>query len=775
LTAFFYAPLLLGLRTFPDGDFTHHFLPFSLFQQQELLAGRLPLWNPYTYSGHPFLADVQAAVFYPLSNLLLALTLPLTDPAARLYFLQIEALVQVALGGWFTYLLVRRLTQRHDAGLIAGVCFAFSGYLTGYPPVQLAVLRTAIWLPLILWTLLHAVATPRRWGWWLAVGAVAAVSFLAGHTQTFLYIGYASLAWLLVLIGAQWRRLWRGGDGLATVGGVLLAAVVFLGLSAAQLLPSLEFAQLSVRANVEYAYVSGGFPLQDTWQMLLPGVLTVYSPLYVGVIGLGLAFVAVAAAVLRADWRTVVTTGDDRTVAKLRERTGVIFFGALAVVALLLAYGDNGWLYPLAYRWAPGFDLFRGQERAAFLVAFGLSVLAGYGLLAARLLPVTVRGWLATLYAGLVIGGVYLFGLLWQLPGRTAIGQGRFLLLAALAVGLAAGFALLLRLPGWSRERTLLIGLLAFANLFWANYTTNLGEFGPARKVVVAPEVAAVADALFSTQSREVAEDRRGEEAQPAPGRVYNEFRAYEDYAMRVGVEDVWGSSPLRLARYARLFDAFPLDRMWRLLGVTHVLTWRRELFGPTTLLGEFPQATDTTYLHRLAETNPRAWVAPAAVVASDDDAVAQLADHGFDLERTAILASEADLATFREAPALPGRAGGRCARHSAPDPARAGRVHCHSRKRRAGAAAHQRELAAGLAYRRPCVAGRRQPAADRPAAHQPDLARRADPGGARHVRPDLPARQRALRVVARRRDAGLARPRRPLCRVASDPHPERK
>jgi hypothetical protein len=536
--------------------------------------------------------------------------------------------------------------------------------------VQLAVLRTAIWLPLILWALLHAVATPRRWGWWLAVGMAAAVSFLAGHSQTFLYIGYASLAWLLVLIGAQWRRLWRGGDGLATVGGGLLAAVVFLGLSAPQLLPSLEFAQLSVRANVEYAYVSGGFPLQDTWQMLLPGVLTVYSPLYVGVIGLGLAFVAMGAAVLRADWRPVVSGGvrgegrgafdaierDLSNASMASHRTGVIFFLALAAVALLLAYGGNGWLYPLAYRWAPGFDLFRGQERAAFLAAFGLSVLAGYGLLAARLLPVTLRGWLATLYAGLVIGGVYLFGLLWQLPGRTAIGQGSFLLLATLAIGLAAGFALLLRLPGWSRERTLLIGLLAFANLFWANYTTNLGEFGPARKVVVAPEVAAVADALLSTQRREGAEGRSEEEVQPAPGRVYNEFRAYEDYAMRAGVEDVWGSSPLRLARYARLFEEFPLDRMWRLLGVTHVLTWRRELFGPTTLLGEFPQATDTTYLHRLAEANPRVWVAPEVVVASDDEAVALLADHAFDLERTAILAPEANLATFPEAAQLPGR-----------------------------------------------------------------------------------------------------------------------
>ena len=92
----------------------------------------------------------------------------------------------------------------------------------------------------------------------------AAVSFLAGHSQTFLYIGYASLAWLLVLIGAQWRWLRQGGDGLAVLGGVLLALVIFFGLSAPQLLPSLEFAQLSVRADVDYAYVSGGFPLQDT-------------------------------------------------------------------------------------------------------------------------------------------------------------------------------------------------------------------------------------------------------------------------------------------------------------------------------------------------------------------------------------------------------------------------------------------------------------------------------------------------------------------------------
>ena len=56
-------------------------------------------------------------------------------------------------------------------------------------------------------------------------------------------------------------------------------------------------------------------------------------------------------------------------------------------MALLLSYGGNGFLYPLFYRLAPGWNLFRGQERVAYLVALGLSVLAGYGVRPIHLLP----------------------------------------------------------------------------------------------------------------------------------------------------------------------------------------------------------------------------------------------------------------------------------------------------------------------------------------------------------------------------------------------------
>jgi hypothetical protein len=628
LSALFYVPVLLGLRSFPDGDFTHHFLPFSMFQQQELLAGRLAVWNPYTYAGHPFLADVQAAVFYPLSNLLLALTLPWTDAGARLYFLQVEVVLHVALAGLFTYVLVYELTRSHWGGLAAGIAFAFSGYLSGYPPAQLAVLRTAIWLPLLLFLLLRIVQRPWQWRWPLAGGVTLAMAFLAGHSQTFLFLAYAAGAWTLLLMATRWRTLaWRERGQMFL--SLCAAALLALGLSAAQLLPSVEFAGLSVRASVDYAFVAGGFPLQDTWQMLLPAVLTVYSPLYVGVIGLGLAFLGT--------WfvwqRGARTPGDGGW--SLSPRAGAAFFLGLSLVALLLSYGGNGFLYALFYSFAPGWNLFRGQERAAYLVAFGLAALGGYGALAIEVMPQRRRAWWATVFAALVIAGAYVFGLLWQLGGRTAIGEGQFLLIAALTVTLASVFAVMLRTGGWSRRRWLWLLGLSVANLFVVSMGTNAAEGGPQRRVLLAPEAAAVQVAVQSAVTPAPG-DASAEDA--LGGRVYNEFRAYEDYGMRVGVEDVWGSSPLRLARYAALFEEFPLDRMWRLLGVEHVLTWRKELFGPSELLGEFPQATDTTYLHRLKGQNPRGWLVSEVWQASDKEALAHLADHQFDLDAVALL-----------------------------------------------------------------------------------------------------------------------------------------
>jgi hypothetical protein len=171
---------------------------------------------------------------------------------------------------------------------------------------------------------------------------------------------------------------------------------------------------------------------------------------------------------------------------------------------------------------------------------------------------------------------------------------------------------------------------LTIANLVWANVGTNAFPGTPQDRVRMAPEVMAVMEAVAATRF-----------GSGMAGRVYNEYRVYDDYGMTTGVEDVWGSSPLRVARYAALFDEFPLDRMWQLLGVQHVLTWRRELFGPSELLAEFPYATDTTYLHRLPTPNPRAWFVTEVRVVDDVYTLEMLADHSLDLTQVALLGPE--------------------------------------------------------------------------------------------------------------------------------------
>ncbi|MBX3051470.1 MAG: YfhO family protein [Caldilineaceae bacterium] len=603
LAGLFYAPSLLGLRTFPDGDFTHHFLPFSLFQQSEWLAARwLPVWNPYTYAGHPFLADIQAAVFYPLGNLLLLLTLPFTSPGARLYFLQAEAALHIALAGFFTHLLVQRLTGKRQAAFIAGLLFALSGYLTGYPPLQTAILRTAIWLPLILWLLVRAFDEPLRWRWWLGVSAAWATAFLAGHPQTFLHLSYTVVGWMGMLL---WQSfLTQRHRQQTTIRPSLLATRILatclltFAFSAAQLLPSLEFTRQSVRASVDYAYVSGGFPVQDIWQMLFPGVLTQFSPLFIGIPGLFLALLS---------------------LGRVKSARHSLFFVLLSFLALLLSFGNNGFLYSIFYRLAPGWDLFRGQERAAFLVAFGLSVLAGYGMAGLPEMRTNTRKLAGAVLIALISGGLFLFGFVWQWEGRGALPNKEFLRVALLSGLIGLAVVWLLWQKKWETRHGWALAALGVASLLWANGGTNVDSADPAHKTRLAPEVAAV-------------------QALADGARVYNEYRVYEDYGMSIAAEDVWGSSPLRLARYAALFDNFPLDRMWRLLGVETVLTWRRELPIPSDLIAEFPQATDTTFLHRLVAANPRAWLVQNVQIADDAAALALLADHNFDLNKTALL-----------------------------------------------------------------------------------------------------------------------------------------
>ncbi len=612
-------PNLANRGSFPEGDFADQFYAFGVYEAKRLFSGQLPLWNPYTFSGHPFLADVQSAIFYPISLATLLLSLPW---GFSLFALELEAIFHFFLASLFTYLLAKRLLRDRRAALVSSLVFTFGGYLTSYPSQQLAILETDIWLPLIL--LLLDISLERLKASSLSVnfspsvvllpitfaGLAFGLALLAGHSQSAMYVFYVSAIYFAFRAWTN-RVRWR-----PAVTAFVIFALLGFGLAAAQLLPSLEYMRLSSRAQASYNEMSGGFPRQDPIQLLLPGSVSVMSPLYVGILPLFLA-----------------------CLAPLLKRTReVIFWTCLALGALLLSFGGNTFVYSLFYLFAPGFALFRSQERAAFVFSFSMALLAGYGVrLLAQAMPkpakarfyvfyrfVTCLSWGAL---GLVFLTFYGFVDTGQVAGSafsTALERSILLvILLTLSLGL-----LYLRLRRMVREQ-LLVGVfvaIIIFDLFTINWKNNFQRVRPEEQY--GPTV--LTQILQS--DKEVF-------------RVYNEWRLPGNYGCVYGLEDIWGASPLYVGRYEELVYKLPIERVWQLLNVKYVITWRKVLVPGTEVLYEEPKELDTTYLHRLDEYWPRAYVVhQIEVIEKDEKVLERMREPEFDPQRVAILPHSPDL-----------------------------------------------------------------------------------------------------------------------------------
>lgn len=598
---------LPGIRaSFPAGDFVDQFYAFSVHEMRELQAGRLPLWGPYAFAGHPFLADVQSAIFYPIS-LVFSLIAAFVLGRYPLTWLMLEAAVHFLLAGVFTYALGRRLFHHRGAALIAALTFTYGGYLTGYPPLQLAVLETNIWLPLVLLLLDRAIfSQSRAVGWAAAAGLVWGVAILAGHPQSVMYLSYVALLFAAV-------RLWWAGLTWRRAAPVLLAPVIALGLAAAQWSPSLQYMQLSVRASATYEALAGGFPYHDLAQFVVPSVLTLWSPLYVGILPLALAGVAL---IYLAN-RDGVGSAKLQPLSTLSNRM-LLFWAALAAVALILSLGGGTPLFRVFYAVVPGFDLFRSQERAAYVVSFALAMLAGYGYLALESHELKRAGrWL--LVAGALALAAAAVVLADTLPAEAWIAHG------AIAFGFAVMAGAWLR---WSprlsaRRRLVLAVALIAADLWLANGSVNL----------VPPY--ALSEAYPPSILEPILQDT-GE------FRVRNEWRLPSNYGFVYQIEDTWGASPLHLQTYNDLWFALDEERRWDFLGIKYVISWyggdkpQRE----TEVLAQLPISdTEITFLHRLAEPPPLTWLARHVEVMPNSMArLGWLGNEGFAIHEAVVL-----------------------------------------------------------------------------------------------------------------------------------------
>jgi hypothetical protein len=587
--------------SFPSGDFYNQFYAFARYEHDRLWSGEIPLWNPYTFGGHPFLADVQAAVFYPPSLLTMLMSGPGTLSPQ---WLIVEAIAHLGLAAVFTYLFVRRLTgglgraASVSASVLSAVTFALGGYLTGYPPLQLAILETQVWLPLVL-LLIDVGLSRRSWTYVVSAGAVWGMSLLAGHPQSAMYVFYCTAAYAFF---CSWRR--RLPWTWVIVAQLCWAGIGF-GLAAVHLVPGWEFWRLSVRTELGYQELAGGLGWLDLVQYVLPGTVTTWSPVYVGILGLSLAVGACLSVC--------------RTVKGLEDkRAETLFWAVLALMGLLLSLGDKGIVYRVFYRVAPGFRLFRSQERAIYVTGFSLAVLAGYGWSGlsagwprARMSRL-VNGILWTLAA--LAGGTLV--VIWiQAAGGQEVEPWREGLLCLFL--LAVGGLIALRVFRENRRlgRLLFLGLVA-VDLILVNAGTNLSP-GPA------------SERIYDDAWLQPVLD------QPSRFRIVNDFGLPGNAGCWLQEEDMAGASPLRLQSHRIMMDALPRWRLWEMFDVAYVITWEHDLPGPFAARRVAMQgdewAKDTVYVHHLEKDFARVWIVHQAQYKTGIAALEAMADPGFD------------------------------------------------------------------------------------------------------------------------------------------------
>jgi hypothetical protein len=392
-------------------EFVAFYYANAAYQAERIADGSFPLWNPYDHVGDPFFANLETAPFYPLRLLIMWIAGENWD----LQTYQFEIALHYWLASLMMYLWLRLIVQRPTAALIGAILFAYGGYLTGYPMLQVNILASHIWLPLILIGI-HLSVT--RNGWVIWGGAISgigvALSLLGGFPQTTMQITYLSLAYLAYL---GWQQRLAGWTILARMA---LFGVIGAGLSAIQLIPTAELIPQTARVLEQGFFAKGnGYTPSFLLQTLYPEAFG-FPAYYVSIIGLILAIGAVLA------------------------RRGPFWIGMIAI-GVLLSLGGNTIVYDFFYVFIPGFSVFRGQERIASVVSFAVVMLATLqvdALLQGAILP---RFRLLIYGAAGLLGAVFCFGgAILLLQGDSTLGNAALqgFGFAAFMAGLAAiGYA----------------------------------------------------------------------------------------------------------------------------------------------------------------------------------------------------------------------------------------------------------------------------------------------------------------------------------------------
>lgn len=643
------------------------------FYTDAVRSGTFPLWDPLVLGGLPFVEGMHGDIFYPFS-----LAFFFLDP---LTFWTWKMAGHVFLAGVFAYLWLRRgLELRRGPAMFGGLVFMMGADLVSlvYPGGDGKLFVSAL-APLVFLLVERCMKHRRLADFALFALGIALVMFTSHMQLAYFTVWGVSLYALFraVRIG----RAEGAGKGGALFGAFALAGVLGVGAAAVQFAPPLGYLQdWSQRADKTEAETRDAYAYATSYSLHPEEIMALLVPEFVG-----------------DNARTETRAGNTywgRNPFKLNhEYAGFVplllapilflrrrdarawFFAGLAVLSLVYALGANTPLFRLFYL-VPGVSLFRAPSLIIFL--YGLSV-ATLGALALQRMLDWASGEDAdrravTRYLGSALAALGVLALLAAAGSFTALWQS--ILYADMPAQKLS--ALQANLPNIQLGFWLTFFLALLVAAVW--HGLSRGVLGPVLALWIVIVVAAVdeyrvgrpfvrATVLlnrFGTDPVMLQPDEsiRFLQDRQAAGEV---FRVYDlgpllgraTYGSNIlaihGIEQVGGHHGNELRHYDRLIG-----------GDDHVPNAIRrspDAAGATAGTEDFSvlQRTNTAYLvspqqlqhpmmeevfvgsrsvvYRLSDVLPRAYLAGAAEVVSDDQALQRMLSPGFPARDSVLLA----------------------------------------------------------------------------------------------------------------------------------------
>ncbi|MFH1332870.1 MAG: YfhO family protein [archaeon] len=326
--------------------------------------GERPLWNHQILAGKPQITDIEHSPYY--------ITGLLAPYFFEYYFANFIVIFHFFLAGLFMYLLLRVLKLKRSSATIGAIAYMLGRNLLNlvYGGDFLPVISYAF-TPLVFLSF-EKLLQKRNLKWTLIFSAIVSVKFFIGRVQFFYYTILALAIYAIVRL----YQLRKENPQVitSTIKYIALASIIFLGVTAIQLLPLIEVMPHTLQtqdaevASYEFS-AKESVPFKHFATLFVPtlfgkradnsywGAPSRLIDMYLGILPLLLALIAIV-------------------FVKNKYKTPLVI---LAGFSTLFALGQYTPFFRIMYELIPGVSLFKVPGRMLTIFTFAMATLAAFG------------------------------------------------------------------------------------------------------------------------------------------------------------------------------------------------------------------------------------------------------------------------------------------------------------------------------------------------------------------------------------------------------------